>query len=727
MSGIRNQPSVLGYLAAVPEGGGIVGKRCMATLTHMSTGGLQYERAVLKSISRCVTSQLFMFDRPVTKEEEEEVDEEEVIDERHDTLIAGISGFVAMTGHAEILHPVVNVVGGWVATVAKEWTTAKDPLTQDFVWKSGELLKYMRLTTAACTFRKTSLNFGSQLKMMRTLHELWDPNPDIEAQGTGWFGLRHLGHHIDVKDKRLSSRKMKRMIGKVQKATIELFQRLCKHGYALTHTEAMMAAATTDTDTDDESKSGYRSPGDIVYVIDKTANTWPAYVRCIVVRCVGTRGGGGMGDGTDDDNDNDDDDEVGKEGDGVLAQEEEGRKEAPARLEQRRKHHSQAAGSTQPERAAVNEKEDALSQAKGELPLSPPRLPVDSDGDSTFGLSAKQSARLQLQFDAGCERPNKKQIKSISSKVGVTPSQCKYWFKRRRAHKHLLANRQTLLKNGGSGGVRGSAASSAKMTAGSKNNNNESAADAVQLRDTIRRIARPSYSAMDIAAANMYLCKAVGVEGEPGACPHRSVAGGRDLLQDAFSGDASADLKAAIGLMARNRVREEGIRRRFCFHGTVVRKRMCSHTVFYSLMPSSVSKAEADQSLSLVRHALSEVGAGAGIGIGIVLASSAGGAKAGAAAAASTGATAASADAKTGWNGKFVAPDGIIPTVQVAVCRSFLDNEKYPRLWPAWKRGVKEGDVVQCIGAPGRTGTGQSTFFCWDVSIIGEGRGRLEV
>jgi hypothetical protein len=375
----------------------------------------------------------------------------------------------------------------------------------------------------------------------------------------------------------------------------------------------------------------------------------------------------------------------------------------------------------------VNEKEDALSQAKGELPLSPPRLPVDSDGDSTFGLSAKQSARLQLQFDAGCERPNKKQIKSISSKVGVTPSQCKYWFKRRRAHKHLLANRQTLLKNGGSGGVRGSAASSAKMTAGSKNNNNESAADAVQLRDTIRRIARPSYSAMDIAAANMYLCKAVGVEGEPGACPHRSVAGGRDLLQDAFSGDASADLKAAIGLMARNRVREEGIRRRFCFHGTVVRKRMCSHTVFYSLMPSSVSKAEADQSLSLVRHALSEVGAGAGIGIGIVSASSAGGAKAGAAAAASTGATAASADAKTGWNGKFVAPDGIIPTVQVAVCRSFLDNEKYPRLWPAWKRGVKEGDVVQCIGAPGRTGTGQSTFFCWDVSIIGEGRGRLEV
>ena len=301
--------SVLGYLAAVPEGGGIVGKRCMATLTHMSTGGLQYERAVLKSISRCVTSQLFMFDRPVTKEEEEEVDEEEVIDERHDTLIAGISGFVAMTGHAEILHPVVNVVGGWVATVAKEWTTAKDPLTQDFVWKSGELLKYMRLTTAACTFRKTSLNFGSQLKMMKTLHELWDPNPDIEAQGTGWFGLRHLGHHIDVKDKRLSSRKMKRMIGKVQKATIELFQRLCKHGYALTHTEAMMAAATTDTDTDDESKSGYRSPGDIVYVIDKTANTWPAYVRCIVVRCVGTRGGGGMGDGTDADNDNDDDDD----------------------------------------------------------------------------------------------------------------------------------------------------------------------------------------------------------------------------------------------------------------------------------------------------------------------------------------------------------------------------------------------------------------------------------
>jgi hypothetical protein len=29
---------VLGYLAAIPEGGGVLGKKAMATLTHMSTG-----------------------------------------------------------------------------------------------------------------------------------------------------------------------------------------------------------------------------------------------------------------------------------------------------------------------------------------------------------------------------------------------------------------------------------------------------------------------------------------------------------------------------------------------------------------------------------------------------------------------------------------------------------------------------------------------------------------
>jgi len=126
--------SVLGYLAAVPEGDGILGKRCMATLTHMSTGGLTYERAVLHAVERCVTTQLLLFDRPSSNKEEDEednnsngndrrrqsgrrgnnskkkkkkkkrsntaggggsADKNSLSDARHDTLIAGVSGFVA--------------------------------------------------------------------------------------------------------------------------------------------------------------------------------------------------------------------------------------------------------------------------------------------------------------------------------------------------------------------------------------------------------------------------------------------------------------------------------------------------------------------------------------------------------------------------------------------------------------------------------------------------------
>ena len=136
-------------------------------------------------------------------------------------------------------------------------------------------------------------------------------------------------------------------------------------------------------------------------------------------------------------------------------------------------------------------------------------------------------------------------------------------------------------------------------------------------------------------------------------------------------------------------------------------------------MSSGVSKADADHSLSLVRQALG--------GAGAASATSGNAAGSSRASPVSDSSASASADTKTGWNGQFIAPDGVLPTLQVAVCRSFLDNEKNPRLWPAWKRGVKEGDVVECTGAPGRTGTGQSTFFCWDVTIIGEARGRLEV
>lgn len=176
---------VLGYLAAIPEGGGVLGKKAMATLTHMSTGGRLYENAVLHAINRCVTTQLFLFDRPSTAVGAEPEDEEEaeaggnggergaqnknkkknknsstVADGRHNTLIAGLSGFVAATGHAEVLKPVVGVIGEWVATVAYGWINASTPLAQMQCWESGELLKYLKLATASCTYKDTALKFG---------------------------------------------------------------------------------------------------------------------------------------------------------------------------------------------------------------------------------------------------------------------------------------------------------------------------------------------------------------------------------------------------------------------------------------------------------------------------------------------------------------------------------------------------------------------------------------
>jgi hypothetical protein len=185
------------------------------------------------------------------------------------------------TGHSEILKPVVDVIGRWVGAVAHEWTHARTVIAQSTSWESGELLKYMRLATAACTYQSTALNFGSQLKMMKMLHELWDPNPEMEAQGTGWFGLRHLGHHIEVNDKRLVGKRMLRSIGRVQHATIELFRRLCTYGYAAEH---------PDEDEDEEDAFSYRTVNDIIYVIDKTAKQWPTYVPCVVVGMIGKTG-----------------------------------------------------------------------------------------------------------------------------------------------------------------------------------------------------------------------------------------------------------------------------------------------------------------------------------------------------------------------------------------------------------------------------------------------------
>ena len=216
----------------------------MATLTHMSTGGLMYERAVLNAVKRCVTTQLFLFDRPSKinvnnedAEKEQKKNKEKkpkqkkgnldttsktFFDGRHDTLISGISGFVSQTGHSEILTPVAHIIGKWVSQVANEWIYAENFIQQSNAWESKELFKYMKLATAACSFSATALHFGSELKMMTVLHELWDPTPDSSSSSSngGWFGLRHLDSHVEVKDKRLSGKRMIKCIKKMQHATI---------------------------------------------------------------------------------------------------------------------------------------------------------------------------------------------------------------------------------------------------------------------------------------------------------------------------------------------------------------------------------------------------------------------------------------------------------------------------------------------------------------------------
>ena len=139
-------------------------------------------------------------------------------------------------------------------------------------------------------------------------------------------------------------------------------------------------------------------------------------------------------------------------------------------------------------------------------------------GGDTFGLSTEKSALLEMEFDAGCERPNKKQIKSISLKIGVTSSQCKHWFKKRRAYKHLLANREKA--RGDDGGQ--DAAARGQGDATSKGTKDKSD-DVVRIRDIIERVSSPSQFALDIAAASALLSSAVGIESEPGSCSRKSV------------------------------------------------------------------------------------------------------------------------------------------------------------------------------------------------------------
>ena len=65
-----------------------------------------------------------------------------------------------------------------------------------------------------------------------------------------------------------------------------MFQKLCKHGYAVHENEMLSTNENGEEDGDSHTEGAvceYRSSGDVVYVIDKTSIVWPTYVKCIVV------------------------------------------------------------------------------------------------------------------------------------------------------------------------------------------------------------------------------------------------------------------------------------------------------------------------------------------------------------------------------------------------------------------------------------------------------------
>jgi len=57
---------------------------------------------------------------------------------------AGLSGFVATTGHSEVLKPVVGVIGEWVATVAYGWINAGENWMELLVTDNFALLKALQ-------------------------------------------------------------------------------------------------------------------------------------------------------------------------------------------------------------------------------------------------------------------------------------------------------------------------------------------------------------------------------------------------------------------------------------------------------------------------------------------------------------------------------------------------------------------------------------------------------
>ena len=325
--------------------------------------------------------------------------------------------------------------------------------------------------------------------------------------------------------------------------------------------------------------------------------------------------------------------------------------------------------------------------------FSAEKLGCTTSGDSTFGLPEEKSAILQRAFEAGCERPNKKQLKNLCKEAGIGKFQCRFWFKQRRARQHILANKRRL--NSRSEGFDSASDPIAKL-----NIDASERTESFRLRDNIQRIPTESASSLGITKLFDLLRASVGIKGEASYCPPHCVPDMSKVLNGDLSGDTTTDLNRAIKILAKifeNHCVDDGSSSRMfstCrFHGTVVRKRMCRESVFYSLMPSGMSKSDAERSLGLVAKALNNSKKTSGT---------------------------------KGWGNGLEGLEDTLPTVQVAICCGFLEESKSNK-WRAWKRSIKEGDIVECIGTPGRTGSGKSTMFCWDVAIIGAKKGRLEV